>query len=115
MAVLLEQGPIQAQLRPQGLPGRSRCPGAQQGIDRIPRCQAQEQKNQAGDQPQHQGRQGHSRRQIAQQGAVTAHRLLQVARGMCSSCSSNRPEPSYWGRLSGGRAQALGATNQRGM
>ena len=116
MAVLAEQRLIEAELMAQGGPGGGWGLGAEQGIDRIPRSHPQQQEHQAGDQPQHQRRQGQAGAEIAQQLGAAAHGWFLPAgvSRRCSSPSSTRPEPSKRGVLSWGRAQATGAVSHTG-
>ena len=115
-AVLVQQWLIQAQLGPQRSAGAFGSAGAEQGVDRIPRRQPQQQKNQAGDQPQHQWRQRQPGGQVAQKGPAAAHGLV-LPWGVClrvNSCSNRRPEPSKRGWLMLAWAQARGATSHTG-
>ena len=124
--VLLGQGLVEAQLLPEGGSHRLGGPGAQQGVDRIAGGQAQQQKHQAGDQPQHHRRQGQPGGRVAQQLAAAVHRWPPALVGLVAAGlgaagligrnweSSTRPEPSKRGASSWGWAQAAGRTNHTG-
>ena len=114
--VLIQQRLIQAQPSPHGGFRGGGSPAAEHRIHWIPWGDAQQQEHQAGDQPQHQWRQGEAGGAVAGEVSGASHQFcVDLSERRFSSASINWPLPSNCGGLRFSWAQARGESSQTGM